>query len=169
MKSRLIFIVSALAALLFLGACNSYGVSSEEYTALEEKYHNLQADYDALQKENVQLVNDLQTILPIVENLELRLNGAYGYSQFFDIYADIFRFASGQPTKYHYQGAEPGEEYLNLFYEYAYYAGGDELVAHVDAAFHLPKGEEKDKAFAELQIYLAEALMNATYPEAPAE
>ncbi len=162
MKHTMLAVAGALVALLFLGACSS-GVPEEEYAALQAKYDNLQAEYDALQQENELLRQDVETAAPVIEELQTRLNVAQAYSEFFDIYVDIWRWQAGQPTKYGYvSAAEPGEDFLNLFHEYAYYAGGEEFSDHVEAAFHLPPGEEKEKAFAEFHIHLAEALMNAT-------
>ena len=133
-----------------------------EYSALQEKYDNLQSDYDTLKQENELLRSDVETAAPVIEELQTRLNVANAYARFFDIYVDTWRWQAGEPTKYGYQGTTPGEDYIDLFHENAYYAGGDEFSSRVIDAFHLPPGDEKDKAFAEFHIHLAEALMDAT-------
>lgn len=166
MKSAIMVSMSALVALLFLGACSSPGISSEEYAALQEKYDSLQADYDELKQQNELLKVDVETAAPIIDELQTRINIANAYSEFFDIYVDTWRWQAGQPAKYGFISANnPGDDYLNLFHEYAYYAGGDEFSDRVEAAFHLPPGEEKDRAFAEFHIHLAEALMDSTSVE----
>ena len=166
MRYKLLVIVFALPVLLLLGACSTGGDSNGDYAALQEKYDSLKADYETLQQENELLRQDVETAAPVIEELQTRIKVAKAYSEFFDIYVDTWRWKAGQPAQYGYgDPAQPGDEYVDRFHEYAFYAGGEEFAQRVEDAFHLPPGEEKEKAFAEFHIHLADALMNATSVE----
>ena len=166
MQSKFMFIGSVilLLVILFLGACGS-GISQEEYNALLDKYRSLEAEHNALQQEYDTMKTELASLQQQITEYEDRLLVAHSYAVFFDAYTDLFRWKEQVPTKYGYTGpGDKEQDYIIEFFKVAYQVGGEEFYESVVNAFNLPKGEEKDKAWAEFHIRLAENMVAATTP-----
>ena len=156
--------VILLLIILLLGACNS-GIPEEDYNALVDKYNSLEAEYNALQEEYDAVKPELTSLQEQVTEYEDRLLVAHSYAVFFDAYTDLYRWIEQVPTKYGYLGPDVKEqEYMEEFFKVAYQVGGEEFYQGVVNAFNLPQGEEKDKAWAEFHIRLAENMVEATTP-----
>ena len=161
MKSGLLAVGGVMMILLFSGACAS-GIPSEEYDALSNKYSALEAENNALKEEINVLKSELEVTQEKVQEYESRLEVAHAYSQFFDVYVDTFRWRSGLPTKYEYAGPGGSPEYLEGLYVLSLEAGGIDFADGVKEALSLPLGEEKDRAWAEFHMHLAENMLSAT-------
>ncbi len=166
MESKYAVIGSVLLLLVisFLGACST-GIPEEEYNALVDKYNSLQLEHDALQKEHDMMKLELASLQEQVTEYEERLLVAHSYAVFYDAYTDLYRWKKQVPTKYGYTGPDDIEQdYMVEFFRVAYQVGGEEFYESVLNAFNLPQGEEKDKAWAEFHIRLAENMVEATTP-----
>ena len=163
-KVTVVSSVILLFVILFLGACNP-GIAEEDYNALLDKYNSLEAEYNALQEEYDTIKPELTSLQEQVTEYEERLLVAHSYAVFFDAYTDLYRWKVRVPTKYGYAGPDDKEQdYIVEFFEVAHKVGGEEFYEGVVNAFNLPKGEEKDKAWAEFHIRLAENMVEASTP-----
>ena len=165
MKSGVLAICTVMLVLLFLGACNS-GISKEEYNGLKDAYNSLKKEHNKLLEEHdtlkTELKAELESVQREVQEYKSRLEAGHASARFFDMYVDTFRLVEGVPTKYGYAGFDNSPEYKEEFLKVARDAGGTEFEERVIKAFSLPRGEEKDKAWAEFHVYMAENLLAAT-------
>jgi hypothetical protein len=161
MKPKLVVVFLLMVVILLLGACSS-GVTKEEYNVLNSKYTALEKQYNDLQQQYKSLKSESDDNLQKTKENTERLTAANAWALFFDIYTDIWRYEAGIPTKYGYAGAKSSQAFIDEFVIVGAEAGGTEFANRIQKAFFLPVGKEKDKAWADFYIKLAEGMLSAT-------
>jgi hypothetical protein len=161
MKLKHLIVCSLIGVTIFLGGCSG-GVTKDEYNALNSKYTALEKQYNEMQRQYSALKAESDDKLKKTKEYDERLTAANAWALFFDIYTDIFRYDAGIPTKYGYAGAKVSQTFIDEFVIVAAEAGGTEFASKVQKAFFLPVGKEKDKAWADFYVKLAEGMLSAT-------
>jgi outer membrane murein-binding lipoprotein Lpp len=161
MKLKHLIVCSLIGVTLFLGGCSG-GVTKDEYNALSSKYTALEKQYNEMQQQYNAIKAESDDKLKKAKEYDERLTAANAWALFFDIYTDIFRYNAGIPTKYGYAGAKFSQAFIDEFVIVASEAGGTEFAERINNAFSLPVGKEKDKAWADFYVKLAEGMLAAT-------
>jgi hypothetical protein len=164
MKYKLCVALSCLLIALFLfSSCG--GGSKEEYNALNAKYSALEQEYNLLQEESKALKSELDKTRGQLEEYASRLDTTNGYVQIIDVYTDIHRWNAGLPTRYGYGGpSSDTRDYQQALLDATNAVDDAELSAQLAEALSLPQSAEKDKAWSEWHVQLAERLNTLTKP-----
>jgi septal ring factor EnvC (AmiA/AmiB activator) len=164
MKYKLcVALVCLLGALLLLTSC--FGGSKDEYAALSADYTSLEKEYALLQEESEALKSELAKTKQQLDELGTRLDQTNAYAQILNVYTDTYRWQVGLPAQYGYGGpSSDTQAYLQVLLDATNAVGDDELSSKLAEALSLPQSAEKDRAWAEWHVLMAERMDTLTRP-----
>ncbi len=130
----------------------------------EAELTTAKADLSNAEAELMTAKTDFEAAQADVQEYQSRLAEAHAYAQILDVDFDVYRLEMALPTKYGWVGPGKSPDWIRTYKSQVSAAGDTELSQMVVHAFSLPWGSEKDIAWVEFYLRLAELLVATTKP-----
>ncbi len=144
MITKLLVFVCAILTAFLLTSCTN-GVSQAEFDELKINLENTEKELSRIKDE--------------FDVLESELEGVRAYAYVNDVLVDPIRMAMGAPTKYGWHGPGESPDFIIANKNKAAATGDTKLEEMVEHAYALPWGADKEKAWNEVYLYLADCLL----------
>jgi hypothetical protein len=144
LMKTVLFAISLILTMFLLVSCTP-GVSQSDYNELKNNLELAETELIRLKDE----LNSVKTELEVMRT----------YAEVYDVSVDPLRISIDMPTKYGWLGPEQSPDYINTHISKVEATGDNRLIELVEQAYASPWGEEKDIAWNEFRVYLADCLV----------